>query len=253
MAKQFNSSDKRMLSASVSQEARRLLEQKATATGSTMSDVLDKLIRTAFKPKRGLAKRIDKDKAIIKADLANAKARAEAELARLDLEWEGSLQAKLVSMFDIDWVNSLETPTQHLSLWLFTRRVFAIRDKNNNWCTGLHLAKACQTWMSSPMLPDKYFAADLVAETEMLECSEEAWEYLIVTCYDGSIEKAFVEFCQQDCYTPTYDEAGDQTGNIVKGFKANLYEARQLFPEFIKLRDIRSECDSQLLKQTTCQ
>jgi hypothetical protein len=225
-----------------------MLRSKSETTGVTMSDILDKLIKAAFKPKRGLAKRIAKDKAKaeselqsatsrIDQELASAKAKAESELAivsrvaneeltRLDFEWSESLQAKLLWMRDQDWSTSGECPFEHLSYWLFTRKVFAIQDRSKWWRTGLGLAYACRTWMSSDLLPDKLLAADLVAETEMLDCPDEVYDYLITSFYNGSTKQAFADFCVKD--RSSFDPDVEQPSFEHEGFLNNLLLASEL-------------------------
>lgn len=263
-------SGKRLLSANVTDEARALLETKAEQTKSTMSDVLDKLIKKAFSPKRGLASRVAKAKADAdvlleqeqfsinaslasfsasiaiqlsaaeadaEAKLSNARAEAESKLsaAKADAdaklshakysaqdairaaekEWADSLQAMLVSASERNWL-SKEHYLQHVSRWLFDRRVLAVQDRFDRWRVGVGLGGAMLTYMQSGMLPDKLQAADLAAESPTIELSEEVFDYMLASLYAGDADEFFSEYCKQDTTLIKLGESVSHTGFLDK-------------------------------------
>lgn len=92
----------RNLSASVSDKSRELLETTAEKTKTTMSDILDRIIKASLSPKRGLAKRLEKEKvesleklgqqrAVIAANLEKSEADAELQLSQARADAEAKL------------------------------------------------------------------------------------------------------------------------------------------------------------------
>jgi hypothetical protein len=177
-----------------------------------MSDLVDRLIVECFSPKKGLAKRLETDKATAlklnakkKLEASRLVERAELEAQRLieeadselqeaikaaESSWEGSIQSFLLRHLTTEETVAKKELTNR---WLFDNYIFAAKDRFDEWKSCGGVCDSMSSYMYNPLIKDKLLAADIAADTSMYSVSTDVVSYL-ASCYDNSLDKLYAAF-----------------------------------------------------------
>jgi len=137
--------------------------------------------------------------------LATIRANKEAAFKLLEVskEWEDSMQAMLLKTCPPD-AKPENWDVDFMSRWLFDRRVIGTKAKNGQTYSFDRLPWGPNSFMVSPMIPDKLMAADLAAEAEVFELSTQAYEHML-SCYSNSPDAMYAAF-DSPCNSPQVAE-----------------------------------------------